>query len=200
MLSQGFDFVLGVTHHVWVVIFQNGSIAVLLVYVIGDKHARIRPSGRAVHGFHVGIHTAIGGDLGKAAFFGLGIDQVIFIFPRHRSIGKEETGCGAEDLCITTPAVALPGGAVSRQICMVILGAPHGAFHEFVQQVVRGFQPTGALHRGINSNGSEILRLYIHIRLHQNILEGDQRGDGSPAVDDDVHGNRCTLRSLLTAA
>ena len=41
-----------------------------------------------------------------------------------------------------------------------------------------------------------------HASFHGELFfqEGDQRGDGSPAVDDDVHGNRCTLRSLLTAA
>ena len=80
---------------------------------------------------------------------------------------------------------------------MVVLGAPHGVLHEFVEQCVGACKPTRALHIRIDGDGAKILRGKGRIRLHQHILKAKDGESGFvvvPAffacVDDLLQGRR----------
>ena len=174
-LAQRSDFVSRIAAHGIVIFFEDFAVAVGCVHIPRNQYTRIGPTRRAVHRVHVAVHTTHRGDLRKTAVFALGITEVTLILAGKGRVVEQRAGCGAENLRIARPAVALPRWAVGGQVGVVVFGAPHGAVKEFVQQFVGRREPPRALHIGVYGNGREVCRVKGDFAFDQHILKAENR-------------------------
>ena len=190
-LAQRSDFVSRIAAHGIVIFFEDFAVAVGCVHIPRNQYTRIGPTRRAVHRVHVAVHTTHRGNLGEAAVLMLGIAEVTLILAGKGRVVEQRAGCGAENLRIARPAVALPRGAVGGQVGVVVFGAPHGAVKEFVQQFVGGREPPRALHIGVDGNSRKVCRVNRDFTLDQHILKSENRKRGliivSARLADIVH-------------
>ena len=174
-LAQRSDFVSRIAAHGIVIFFEDFAVAVGCVHIPRNQYTRIGPTRRAVHRVHVAVHTTHRGNLGEAAVLMLGITEVALILAGKGRVVEQRAGCGAENLRIARPAVALPRGAVGGQVGVVVFGAPHGAVKEFIQQFVGGREPPRALHIGVDGNSRKVCRVKGDFAFDQHILKAENR-------------------------
>ena len=174
-LAQRSDFVSRIAAHGIVIFFEDFAVAVGCVHIPRNQYTRIGPTRRAVHRVHVAVHTTHRGNLGEAAVLMLGIAEVTLILAGKGRVVEQRAGCGAENLRIARPAVALPRGAVGGQVGVVVFGAPHSTVKKFVQQFVGRREPARALHIGVYGNGREGCRVKGDFAFDQHILKAENR-------------------------
>ena len=127
---------------------------------------------------HIEIHAAGGGDLRKAAVFFLRVADIVFEFAREGKIVEEITGRFQKDLRVAEPAVALPRGAVRRQVGAVVFGGPAGGVHETVQKLIGGDKRPGLLQIGIHGDGRHVVRRNGDVRFDLRVLKAENGKSG----------------------
>ena len=110
-----------VFEHSLVILFENTLIAVLLIHIQRDIHARARPADRAVHHPHEPVLIGKRSNLRQSAALPLPVKDVAHVLARKRRIINHIRGSIKEYLAVTRPAHALARGTVGGEIGRVAL-------------------------------------------------------------------------------
>ena len=172
------DHELSIPYHTRIVPLHEAGIPIKLFESPGIEHADIGPAYGAVHGPHIEVHTAGGGDLRKPSATSLPVVDILQVLAGEGGEVKEIGRGLLEDLGITGPAVALPGGTVGGDIQMIALSRPDSGIHQPVDQRMGTAEETCLPEVRIDCDGGKVIGIHLHIALHQHILEAEYGESG----------------------
>ena len=137
----------------------------------GVQHADIRPTYRPIHRPHIEVRAAIWNDVGQPSAGLLPIINIPQVLPGEGSKVEKIASGLKEDLCITGPGVALPGGTIGGNIQVISLGGPNRSIYQGIDQRVGAIKKSDLLQIRVYRNGCKVFRLDLKICFYQRIPE-----------------------------